>query len=66
MAWLNFEGSGKVHNKSFTSPHDPNLTWFMNATSPYEISQTNYLNFDAYITIKHDPWEKNNILILDV
>jgi hypothetical protein len=38
----------------------------MKATSPHEILQTNYLNFDAYIVAKCDPWQRDHILMLDM
>jgi hypothetical protein len=38
----------------------------MNATSPHEILQTNYLNSNAYIVAEQDPWQRDRILMLDV
>jgi hypothetical protein len=66
MAWLNVEGSSKVNSKSFTSPHNPNWNWLMNASSPHEILQANCLNSDAYTTIEHDPWQRDHILMLNM
>jgi len=66
MAWFNVEGSGKVSVKSFTSPHNANWNWLMNATSPHGILQANCLDFDAYTAIKRDLWWRDHILMLDV
>jgi len=38
----------------------------MNIISPHEISQANYLTFDAYIEIECDMWQIDRILMLDV
>jgi hypothetical protein len=38
----------------------------MSATSHHKISQANCLNFDAYTATKHDLWQKDHILMLDV
>jgi hypothetical protein len=38
----------------------------MNTTSPHEILQANCVNSNAYITVEHDPWQKDYILMLDV
>jgi hypothetical protein len=38
----------------------------MNVVSPYEISQANCLNFNAYTTSECDPWQKDCIMMLDV
>jgi len=38
----------------------------MIVVSPHEISQINYLNFDTYIAIECDPWQRYCILMLDV
>jgi hypothetical protein len=38
----------------------------MSTASPHEILQTNYLNFDAYTVTKHDPYQRDRILMLDV
>jgi hypothetical protein len=66
MAWLNVERFGKVNNKSFTSLHNPNWNSFMNAASPHEILQANFLNFDAYTIIECDIWQNDCISMLNV
>jgi hypothetical protein len=38
----------------------------MSATSPHEILQANYLESNARITIEHDPWQRNRILMLNM
>jgi hypothetical protein len=38
----------------------------MSVTSPHEILQANYLNFDAYIVVECDPWQRYRILMLNV
>ncbi len=55
-----------MSSKSFTSLRNPNWNWFMNGASPHEILQANYLNFDAYIVVEHDPWQRDHILKLEM
>jgi hypothetical protein len=38
----------------------------MNVASPHEISQVNYLNFNANTPVECDPWQIYHILMLDV
>jgi hypothetical protein len=44
--------------------HNPNLNWFMNATSSYEMSHVNCLNSNAYITL--GVWQSDRNLFIDV
>jgi hypothetical protein len=66
MAWLNVEWFNKMSSKSFTSFHNPNWSWFMNVASPHEISWANYLNFNAYTIVEHDPWQRDRTLMFNV
>jgi hypothetical protein len=38
----------------------------MNVTSPHEISQVDYLNFDAYTVVERNLWQRDRILVLDM
>jgi hypothetical protein len=38
----------------------------MSVDSPFEISQAKCLNFNPYVAIKHDPWQRDRILMLNV
>jgi hypothetical protein len=40
--------------------------WFMNAALSHEMSQANYLKYDASIVAKCDPWQKNRSLVVDM
>jgi hypothetical protein len=66
MAWLKVEGFDMVNNKSFTLLRSPNWNWLMSVTSSHEMSQANYLKSDAYITTKHDPWQRDRNLVVDM
>jgi hypothetical protein len=38
----------------------------MSVASSNEMSQANHLKLDAYIITKHDPWQKDHSLVVDM
>ncbi len=66
MVWLNVIGFDIVNNKSLTSLCNPNWNWLMSAISSHEISHVDYLNSNAYMTIRRGLWWSDHNLLIDV